>query len=99
MPDHLIFEPSLPPLESEGGLLSGINRSLTVHFGFPEIGNAAQVGRLVRWRLPADMEDLKGGTVGARSLMWHPARTLEESGMGPDGQDFSRDGLPDENDC
>ena len=98
MPDFLVYEPSLPPLESEGGLMSGFNRSLTVHFGFPEVsGGSGVVGRLVRWRLPLDMEDLRGGTIGARSLMWHPARTLAESGMGADGRDFACEGLPDEN--
>lgn len=95
MPNWQIFEPSLPPIESEGGVMSGTNRLLSIHFGFPEIGAVVE-RKDVRWKRKLwTEEDLAHPIFGARSMMYIAPSRAAQSGEGIDDVDFARQGLPD----
>lgn len=82
----------VPSDELEDSFAGATERLITIHFGVPNIGVTTPDNDIFRWDQPMSMRDARNGQLGARSMMWHPSRTLSVTEAGTDGKDFNRQG-------
>jgi hypothetical protein len=75
----------LPSVESEWSI--GLSL-LTIHFGGVSKPTINQ--RWFQWDDPISWDDAITGVVGSRSTVYHPGRNVRLTAYGPEGRDFAR---------